>query len=229
MSVQFSYQLVFEVQPESLTRDTVRHFSFRTIQSMIVPLSFLSDIAAAALVTDPAMSADTLSRCLAVHAVRCHIVRLSPPDLSACVSARYPNLNRSSVSPYQVRDLVDTDCPESLQRELTEAAADGDRAAERPAKKARKDPLQPDMLLKWCQKQLALTEIQVTDLTLSFKSGTSGGLGETQGGGHWLYEGLLKINDDICMNGLCSHFLTLAPLGGGAQRAPPLWFFANSS
>ncbi|KAF0287391.1 [F-actin]-monooxygenase MICAL3 [Amphibalanus amphitrite] len=83
---------------------------------------------------------------------------------------RYPNLNRASVSPYQVRDLVDTDCPESLQRELT-IVSDTERAAERPAKKARKEPLQPDMLLKWCQKQLALTEIQVTDLTLSFKSG----------------------------------------------------------
>ena len=71
-----------------------------------------------------------------------------------------------------MRDLVDTDCPESLQRELTAAAEDGERAAERPAKKARKEPLQPDMLLKWCQKQLALTDIQVTDLTLSFKSGT---------------------------------------------------------
>ena len=81
---------------------------------------------------------------------------------------RYPNLSRSSVRPPQVRDLVDTDCPETLLKELAEAEA----APEPPTgRRARREPLQPDRLLSWCQRQLALTDIQVTDLTLSFQSG----------------------------------------------------------
>ncbi|XP_076385758.1 molecule interacting with CasL isoform X4 [Megachile rotundata] len=84
---------------------------------------------------------------------------------------RYPNLNVSSVSPIQVRSLLDTDDPDSIKQPPVQSDIDI------PKKRRRRDlrgdsQVHPDTLLRWLQKQVALYDsVQIEDMGASFKSG----------------------------------------------------------
>ncbi|KZC12108.1 Protein-methionine sulfoxide oxidase Mical [Dufourea novaeangliae] len=84
---------------------------------------------------------------------------------------RYPNLNVSSVTPMQVRSLLDTDDPDSIKQPPVISDVDI------PKKRRRRDlhgdsQIHPDMLLRWLQKQVALYDtVQIEDMGASFKSG----------------------------------------------------------
>ncbi|XP_076546406.1 molecule interacting with CasL isoform X2 [Osmia lignaria lignaria] len=84
---------------------------------------------------------------------------------------RYPNLNVSSVTPIQVRSLLDTDDPDSIKQPPVQSDIDI------PKKRRRRDlrgdtQVHPDTLLRWLQKQVALYDsIQIEDMGASFKSG----------------------------------------------------------
>nr|XP_012143697.1 PREDICTED: protein-methionine sulfoxide oxidase Mical isoform X7 [Megachile rotundata] len=83
----------------------------------------------------------------------------------------YPNLNVSSVSPIQVRSLLDTDDPDSIKQPPVQSDIDI------PKKRRRRDlrgdsQVHPDTLLRWLQKQVALYDsVQIEDMGASFKSG----------------------------------------------------------
>ncbi|XP_071876598.1 molecule interacting with CasL isoform X2 [Bombus fervidus] len=84
---------------------------------------------------------------------------------------RYPNLNVSSVTPIQVRGLIDTDDPDSIKQPPVQSEIDI------PKKRRRRDlrgdsQVHPDMLLRWLQKQVALYDsVQIKDMGASFKNG----------------------------------------------------------
>ncbi|XP_033364332.1 F-actin-monooxygenase Mical isoform X7 [Bombus vosnesenskii] len=84
---------------------------------------------------------------------------------------RYPNLNVSSVTPIQVRGLVDTDDPDSIKQPPVQSDIDI------PKKRRRRDlrgdsQVHPDTLLRWLQKQVALYDsVQIKDMGASFKNG----------------------------------------------------------
>ncbi|XP_026671980.1 F-actin-monooxygenase Mical isoform X2 [Ceratina calcarata] len=84
---------------------------------------------------------------------------------------RYPNLNVSSVTPIQVRSLLDTDDPESIKQPLVQTDIDI------PKKRRRRDlrgesQVHPDTLLRWLQKQVALYDsVRIEDMGASFKNG----------------------------------------------------------
>ncbi|XP_060832072.1 F-actin-monooxygenase Mical isoform X3 [Bombus pascuorum] len=84
---------------------------------------------------------------------------------------RYPNLNVSSVTPIQVRGLVDTDDPDSIKQPPVQSEIDI------PKKRRRRDlrgdsQVHPDTLLRWLQKQVALYDsVQIKDMGASFKNG----------------------------------------------------------
>ncbi|XP_076297907.1 molecule interacting with CasL isoform X3 [Lasioglossum baleicum] len=84
---------------------------------------------------------------------------------------RYPNLNVSSVTPMQVRSLLDTDDPDSTKQLPPPADVDI------PKKRRRRDlhgdsQIHPDMLLRWLQKQVALYDTaKIQDMGASFKNG----------------------------------------------------------
>ena len=84
---------------------------------------------------------------------------------------RYPNLNVSSVTPIQVRSLLDTDDPDSIKQPPVQSDIDI------PKKRRRRDlrgdtQVHPDTLLRWLQKQVALYDsVQIEDMGASFKSG----------------------------------------------------------
>nr|XP_031846708.1 F-actin-monooxygenase Mical isoform X3 [Nomia melanderi] len=84
---------------------------------------------------------------------------------------RYPNLNVSSVTPMQVRSLLDTDDPDSTKQPPVQTDVDI------PKKRRRRDlhgdaQIHPDMLLRWLQKQVALYDsVKIEDMGASFKSG----------------------------------------------------------
>ncbi|XP_017763779.1 PREDICTED: protein-methionine sulfoxide oxidase Mical isoform X1 [Eufriesea mexicana] len=84
---------------------------------------------------------------------------------------RYPNLNASSVTPIQVRSLLDTDDPDSIKQPAIQSDIDI------PKKRRRRDlrgdsQVHPDMLLRWLQKQVALYDsVQIKDMGVSFKNG----------------------------------------------------------
>ncbi|KYN43906.1 Protein MICAL-3 [Trachymyrmex septentrionalis] len=84
---------------------------------------------------------------------------------------RYPNLNIHSVTPIQVRSLLDTDDPESIKQSAIQSEIDI------PKKRRRRDlradtQVHPDTLLRWLQKQVALYDkIHIEDIGASFKDG----------------------------------------------------------
>ncbi|XP_076248598.1 molecule interacting with CasL isoform X2 [Calliopsis andreniformis] len=84
---------------------------------------------------------------------------------------RYPNLNVSSVTPMQVRSLLDTDDPDSIKQPPIQSDVDI------PKKRRRRDlrgdsQIHPDMLLRWLQRQVALYDsVRIEDMGASFKSG----------------------------------------------------------
>ncbi|XP_076170358.1 molecule interacting with CasL isoform X4 [Ptiloglossa arizonensis] len=84
---------------------------------------------------------------------------------------RYPNLNVSSVTPMQVRSLLDTDDPDSIKQPPVQSDVDI------PKKRRRRDlrgesQVHPDMLLRWLQRQVALYDsVQIEDMGASFKNG----------------------------------------------------------
>ncbi|XP_026299737.1 F-actin-monooxygenase Mical isoform X5 [Apis mellifera] len=84
---------------------------------------------------------------------------------------RYPNLNVSSVTPIQVRSLLDTDDPDSVKQPPVQSDIDI------PKKRRRRDlrgdsQVHPDTLLRWLQKQVALYDsVQIRDMGASFKNG----------------------------------------------------------
>ncbi|XP_076657796.1 molecule interacting with CasL isoform X4 [Halictus rubicundus] len=84
---------------------------------------------------------------------------------------RYPNLNVSSVTPMQVRSLLDTDDPDSAKQLPVPSDIDI------PKKRRRRDlhgdsQIHPDMLLRWLQKQVALYDsVKIQDMGASFKNG----------------------------------------------------------
>ncbi|XP_025073209.1 F-actin-monooxygenase Mical [Pogonomyrmex barbatus] len=82
---------------------------------------------------------------------------------------RYPNLNVRSVTPIQVRSLLDTDDPESIKQPTIQSEID------MPKKRRRRDlrpDVHPDTLLRWLQKQVALYDkIHIEDMGASFKDG----------------------------------------------------------
>ncbi|XP_076758682.1 molecule interacting with CasL isoform X4 [Xylocopa sonorina] len=84
---------------------------------------------------------------------------------------RYPNLNASSVTPIQVRSLLDTDDPDSIKQPLVQTDIDI------PKKRRRRDlrgesQVHPDTLLRWLQKQVALYDsVRIEDMGASFKNG----------------------------------------------------------
>ncbi|XP_076636191.1 molecule interacting with CasL isoform X2 [Colletes latitarsis] len=84
---------------------------------------------------------------------------------------RYPNLNVSSVTPMQVRSLLDTDDPDSIKQPPVQSDVDI------PKKRRRRDlrgesQVHPDTLLRWLQRQVALYDsVQIEDMGASFKNG----------------------------------------------------------
>ncbi|XP_043519152.1 F-actin-monooxygenase Mical isoform X6 [Frieseomelitta varia] len=84
---------------------------------------------------------------------------------------RYPNLNVSSVTPIQVRSLLDTDDPDSIKQPTVQSDIDI------PKKRRRRDlrgdsQVHPDTLLRWLQKQVAVYDsVQIKDMGASFKNG----------------------------------------------------------
>ncbi|TGZ51075.1 Protein MICAL-3 [Temnothorax longispinosus] len=84
---------------------------------------------------------------------------------------RYPNLNVRSVTPIQVRSLLDTDDPESIKQPAIQSEIDI------PKKRKRRDlradtQVHPDTLLRWLQKQVALYDkVHIEDMGASFKDG----------------------------------------------------------
>lgn len=84
---------------------------------------------------------------------------------------RYPNLNASSVTPIQVRSLLDTDDPDSIKQPSLQSDIDI------PKKRRRRDlrgdsQVHPDTLLRWLQKQVAVYDsVQIKDMGASFKNG----------------------------------------------------------
>ncbi|XP_033221459.1 F-actin-monooxygenase Mical isoform X2 [Belonocnema kinseyi] len=80
---------------------------------------------------------------------------------------RYPNLNIHSVTPIQVRGLLDTDDPESIKQPPVHSTIDV------PKKRRRRDTqVHPDTLIHWLQKQVALYDsVQIVDMGVSFKNG----------------------------------------------------------
>ncbi|KAK1125569.1 hypothetical protein K0M31_005928 [Melipona bicolor] len=84
---------------------------------------------------------------------------------------RYPNLNVSSVTPIQVRSLLDTDDPDSIKQPSVQSDIDI------PKKRRRRDlrgdsQVHPDTLLRWLQKQVAVYDsVQIKDMGASFKNG----------------------------------------------------------
>ncbi|XP_011874777.1 PREDICTED: protein-methionine sulfoxide oxidase mical3b isoform X2 [Vollenhovia emeryi] len=84
---------------------------------------------------------------------------------------RYPNLNVRSVTPIQVRGLLDTDDPESIKQPAIQSEVDI------PKKRRRRDlradtQVHPDTLLRWLQKQVALYDkVHIEDMGASFKDG----------------------------------------------------------
>ncbi|XP_053994798.1 F-actin-monooxygenase Mical isoform X2 [Hylaeus volcanicus] len=84
---------------------------------------------------------------------------------------RYPNLNVSSVTPMQVRSLLDTDDPDSIKQPPMQSDVDI------PKKRRRRDlrgesQVHPDTLLRWLQRQVALYDsVQIEDMGASFKNG----------------------------------------------------------
>ncbi|KAK9310366.1 hypothetical protein QLX08_000356 [Tetragonisca angustula] len=84
---------------------------------------------------------------------------------------RYPNLNVSSVTPIQVRSLLDTDDPDSIKQPTVQSDVDI------PKKRRRRDlrgdsQVHPDTLLRWLQKQVAVYDsVQIKDMGASFKNG----------------------------------------------------------
>ncbi|XP_036148722.1 F-actin-monooxygenase Mical isoform X2 [Monomorium pharaonis] len=84
---------------------------------------------------------------------------------------RYPNLNVRSVTPIQVRSLLDTDDPESIKQPALQSEIDI------PKKRRRRDlradaQVHPDTLLRWLQKQVALYDkVHIEDMGASFKDG----------------------------------------------------------
>nr|XP_033322979.1 F-actin-monooxygenase Mical isoform X2 [Megalopta genalis] len=84
---------------------------------------------------------------------------------------RYPNLNVSSVTPIQVRSLLDTDDPDSTKQLPLPSDVDI------PKKRRRRDlhgdsQIHPDMLLRWLQKQVAFYDsVKIQDMGVSFKNG----------------------------------------------------------
>ncbi|XP_076668643.1 molecule interacting with CasL isoform X3 [Andrena cerasifolii] len=83
---------------------------------------------------------------------------------------RYPNLNVSSVTPMQVRSLLDTDDPDSIKPPVQ---SDVDIPKKRRRRDLRGDcQVHPDMLLRWLQKQVALYDsVKIEDMGASFKNG----------------------------------------------------------
>ncbi|KAG5331563.1 MICAL monooxygenase, partial [Acromyrmex charruanus] len=84
---------------------------------------------------------------------------------------RYPNLNIRSVTPIQVRSLLDTDDPESIKQPVIQSEIDI------PKKRRRRDlradtQVHPDILLRWLQKQVVLYDkVHIEDIGASFKDG----------------------------------------------------------
>lgn len=105
---------------------------------------------------------------------------------------RYPNLNVSSVTPIQVRSLLDTDDPDSVKQPPVQSDIDIPKKRRRRGKfyemkmvkiyewlsrctvaDLRGDSqVHPDTLLRWLQKQVALYDsVQIRDMGASFKNG----------------------------------------------------------
>ncbi|XP_011172148.2 F-actin-monooxygenase Mical isoform X2 [Solenopsis invicta] len=84
---------------------------------------------------------------------------------------RYPNLNVHSVTPIQVRSLLDTDDPENIKQPVLQSEIDI------PKKRRRRDlrvdtQVHPDTLLRWLQKQVTLYDkVHIEDMGASFKDG----------------------------------------------------------
>ncbi|XP_066592367.1 F-actin-monooxygenase MICAL3 [Prorops nasuta] len=83
---------------------------------------------------------------------------------------RYPNLNVRSVTPIQVRSLLDTDDPESIKQPIR-------TDVDIPKKRRRRDfrpesQVHPDTLLRWLQRQVALYDtVHIEDMGASFRDG----------------------------------------------------------
>lgn len=88
-------------------------------------------------------------------------------------ASRYPRLNVQKVQPGAVKLLFDSDVPVSeqpIEIVIPTIALDDDATV--PSKRKRRDStLKPDMLLSWCQRQVGLYDVQIDDLTWSWKSG----------------------------------------------------------
>ncbi|XP_012287376.1 F-actin-monooxygenase Mical isoform X2 [Orussus abietinus] len=80
---------------------------------------------------------------------------------------RYPNLNVRSVTPIQVRSLLDTDDPDNIKQPSVQTGVDI------PKKRRRRDTqVHPDTLLHWLQRQVALYDaVHIEDMGASFKDG----------------------------------------------------------
>ncbi|XP_024947547.1 F-actin-monooxygenase Mical isoform X15 [Cephus cinctus] len=84
---------------------------------------------------------------------------------------RYPNLNLRSVTPIQVRGLLDTDDPDNIEQPSVQPAVDI------PKKRRRRDlgtdsQVHPDTLLHWLRRQVALYDtVRIDDMGSSFKDG----------------------------------------------------------
>ncbi|XP_051175547.1 F-actin-monooxygenase Mical isoform X2 [Leptopilina boulardi] len=80
---------------------------------------------------------------------------------------RYPNLNIHSVTPIQVRSLLDTDDPENIKQPPFLSTVDV------PKKRRRRDfQIHPENLLRWLQKQVDFSDsVKINDMGTCFKNG----------------------------------------------------------
>ncbi|KAA0189158.1 hypothetical protein HAZT_HAZT008208, partial [Hyalella azteca] len=96
--------------------------------------------------------------------------------------SRYPTINTRAVLPFQVRHLFSTDDPDSLAIYVTSNTSTvaphlnlkhDTKDDDLPRKRKRRDSLvDPDALLKWCQRQVShLPELAIEDMTTAFQDG----------------------------------------------------------